>query len=67
MTPSSRMLELLEKSADAFTRNTNPFDVDWMTQQDVTLIECVDLSELIGKVLTEYVFDQKLKEGGDTS
>ena len=62
-----RMLELLEKAADAFIRNTNPFDVEWMTQHDVTLQECVDLSELIGRVVADYVYDQKIKEGGDTS
>ena len=62
-----RMLELLEKAADAFIRNTNPFDVEWMTQHDVTLQECVDLSELIGQVLESYVYEQKIKEGGDAS
>ena len=62
-----RMLELLEKSADAFITNTNPFDVEWMTQHDVTLEECIDLSELIGRVLEDYVYNQKAKEGGDTS
>ena len=62
-----RTLELLEKAADAFIRNTNPFDVEWMTQNDVTLQECVDLSELIGQVLEDYVYKQKAKEGGDSS
>ena len=64
---SPRMLELLEKAADAFFRNTNPFDVEWMTQHDVTLQECVDLSELIGRVLESYVYEQKTMEGGDPS
>lgn len=62
---SPRMLELLEKAADAFTRNQNPFDVEWLTCNDVTLLECVDLSEWIGRVLDEYVCEQKTKEGGD--
>ena len=62
-----RMLELLEKAADAFISNTNPFDVEWITQHDVTLQECVDLSELIGQVLESYVYEQKIKEGGDAS
>lgn len=64
---SPRMLELLEKAADAFIRNTNPFDVEWLTQHDVTLQECVDLSELIGRVLESYMYEQKTMEGGDTS
>ena len=57
-----RMLELLEKAADAFIRNTNPFDVEWMTQNDVTLQECVDLSELIGRVLENHIYKQKIEE-----
>ena len=57
-----RMLELLEKAANAFIRNTNPFDVEWMLQQDVTLQECVDLSVLIGRVLEEYIYEQKIEE-----
>ena len=64
---ASRMLELLERAADTFIRNTNPFDVEWMTQHDVTLQESVDLSELIGQVLDDYVYKQKAKEGGDPS
>ncbi len=62
-----RMLELLEKAANAFVRDINPFDVEWLTQYEVSLQECVDLSELIGKVLEEYVLDQKEKEGGESS
>lgn len=65
--PSPRMLDLLEKAADAFVRNGNPFEVEWLTLHDVTLQECVDLSELIGKVLEKYVYDQKVMEGGDAS
>ena len=57
-----RMLELLEKAANAFIRNTNPFEVEWMLQQDVTLQECVDLSVLIGRVLEEYIYKQKIEE-----
>ena len=57
-----RMLELLEKAANAFIRNTNPFDVEWMTQNDVTLQECVDLSELIGRVLEDHIYKQKIEE-----
>lgn len=65
--PSPRMLELLEKAADAFVRNGNPFEVDWLSQHDVSVQECVDLSEWIGRVLEEYVYDQKEMEGGDAS
>lgn len=65
--PSPRMLELLGKAADAFVRNGNPFEVEWLSQHDVSVQECVDLSECIGRVLEEYVSDQKEMEGGDAS
>jgi hypothetical protein len=61
---SPRMMELLEKAADAFEVQLNPFQVDWLTKNKVTLEECVDLSELIGKILHDYWLAQK--EGGDT-
>lgn len=59
---SPRMLELLEKAADAFVRNFNPFESEWLTLHDVTLEECADLSELIGKVLEDYWYEQTNKE-----
>ena len=61
---SPRMMELLEKAADAFDVQLDPFRVDWLTKNKVTLQECVDLSELIGKILRDYWIMQK--EGGDT-
>ena len=61
---SPRMMELLEKAADAFGVQLDPFCVDWLTRNKVTLEECVDLSELIGKILRNYWLAQK--EGGDT-
>jgi hypothetical protein len=63
--PSPRMIELLDKAADAFIRNTHPFDGEWIKINEVTLNESVDLSELIGNILEEYVRDQKNMEGGD--
>ena len=61
---SPRMLDLLEKAADAFVRNINPFESEWLSLHEVTLEECVNLSELIGRVLENYVYDQKNIEGG---
>jgi hypothetical protein len=61
---SPRMMELLEKAADAFDVQHNPFQVDWLTRNKVTLEECVDLSELIGKILRDHWLAQR--EGGDT-
>jgi hypothetical protein len=61
---SPRMMELLEKAADAFDVQLDPFRVDWLTKNKVTLQECVDLSELIGKILHNHWLAQR--EGGDT-
>ena len=61
---SPRMMELLEKAADAFEVQLDPFRVDWLTKNKVTLEECVDLSELIGKILRDHWLAQR--EGGDT-
>ena len=61
---SPRMMELLEKAADAFDVQHDPFRVDWLTRNKVTLEECVDLSELIAKILRNHWLTQK--EGGGT-
>jgi hypothetical protein len=63
-TLSSRMMELLEKAAEAFSVQLDPFHVDWLTKNKVTLEECVDLSELIGRILCDHWLAQK--EGGGT-
>ena len=62
---SPRMIELLDKAAGAFIRNTHPFDVEWIKINEVTLNESADLSEMIGNILEEYVLDQKNMEGGN--
>lgn len=61
---SPRMMELLEKTADAFEVQRDPFSVEWITQNNVTVQECVDLSELIGKILRDYWISHK-EEGGN--
>jgi hypothetical protein len=61
---SPRMMELLARAAEAFRVQLDPFHVDWLTKNKVTLEECVDLSELIGRILCDYWLAQK--EGGDT-
>ena len=58
------MMELLEKAADAFAVQLDPFRIDWLTKNKVTLEECVDLSELIGNILRDHWLAQK--EGGGT-
>ena len=51
---SPRMMELLEKAADAFEVQRDPFSVEWLKQNHVTVQEAFDLSELIGKILRDY-------------
>lgn len=61
---SPRMMELLARAAEAFSAQLDPFHVDWLTKNKVTLEECVDLSGLIGDILRDHWLAQK--EGGDT-
>lgn len=61
---SPRMMELLEKAAEVIRIQPDPFHVDWLTENRVTLEECVELSELIGEILRDHWLAQK--EGGDT-
>ncbi len=58
-----RMMELLEKAADAFEVQRDPFSIEWLTQNNVTLQECVDLSELIGNILRDHWLSHKEKGG----
>jgi len=60
---SPRMMELLEKAADAFEVQRDPFSIEWLTQNHVTVQECVDLSELIGKILRDHWLSHKEEEG----
>ena len=53
---SKRMASLLEKAATCFGDGTNPFQHhDWLSDNEVTFTECVQLSELIGVVLQGFV------------
>jgi len=60
---SPRMMELLEKTAGAFEVQHDPFSIEWLTQNNVILQECVDLSELIGKILRDHWLSHKEEEG----
>lgn len=51
---SPRMIELLDKAADAFEVQRDPFSTEWLKQNHVTVQECFDLSELIGKTLRDH-------------
>ena len=60
---SPRMMELLEKAADAFEVQRDPFSVEWLKQNHVTVQESFDLSELIGKILRDYWLSYKEEQG----
>ena len=60
---SPRMMERLEKAADAFEVQRDPFSVEWLKQNHVTVQESFDLSELIGKILRDYWLSYKEEQG----
>lgn len=60
---SPRMMELLEKAADAFEVQHDPFSVEWLKKNHVTVQESFDLSELIGKILRDYWLSCKEEQG----
>lgn len=60
---SPRMMELLEKAADAFEVQRDPFSVEWLKQNHVTVQESFDLSELVGKILRDYWLSYREEQG----
>lgn len=60
---SSRIMELLEKASAAFEVQRGPFSIEWLTQNHVTLQECVDRSELISKTPRDHWLSHKEEEG----
>ena len=53
---SKRMAGLLEKAATCFDQGTSPFHHhDWLSDSEITLTECEQLSKLIGVVLQGFV------------
>jgi len=48
---SQRMANLLEKAAICFDDGANPFQREWLVDNEVTFEECEHLSELIGAAL----------------
>lgn len=60
---SPRMMELLDKAADAFEVQRDPFSVEWLKQHHVTVQESFDLSELIGKILRDHWLSHKEEQG----
>lgn len=60
---SPRMMELLDKAADAFEVQRDPFSVEWLKQHHVTVQESFELSELIGKILRDHWLSHKEEQG----
>lgn len=51
---SARMTDLLNKAATCFEDGRSPFENDWLSKNNVTLDECIDLSRLIGSILSGF-------------
>jgi len=48
---SKRMKDLLVKASACFSDGFSPFNNEWLSENEVTLDECMTLSELIGTVI----------------
>jgi hypothetical protein len=51
----TRQEGLLRKAADAFGEVRDPFAHDWLSENQVTLDECMTLSEQIGVIIYGYL------------
>lgn len=51
---SKRMKELIVRAAACFSEGYSPFNNDWLSENHVTLDECVSLSELIGTIIKGF-------------
>lgn len=59
---SQRMKDLLVKASACFSEGFSPFNNDWLSENKVTLDECMSLSELIGTVIKGVALsDEKLQ------
>lgn len=52
---TDRMNLLLEKAADAFADGSNPFEHHWLAENNVTLDECVAMTEYISAAIRAMV------------
>jgi hypothetical protein len=53
-TMPGRMTELMNKAADEFERGTNPFESWWLSENNVSLDECMALSESTAIALRHF-------------
>lgn len=51
----SRMDDLLGEAAEAFADGRDPFSTEWLSDHEVTLDECMALSDRIASVLRGYL------------
>lgn len=52
---NDRMQELLKMAADKFEGGSNPFDASVLSEHNVTMDECFDLSEGIATIIRGYL------------
>lgn len=54
-----RMTSLLKNAARTFADGSSPFLFEWLSENEVTLDECMNMSEIIGSVI-EWFADQSM-------
>ena len=59
---SERLIDLLEKASKAFEDGQDPFSQHWLSENEVTLNECYDLSLAISAAIDLFLIPmQKVK------
>jgi len=56
------MQSLLRKAAKEFDRSSNPFSTEWLSKNQVSAGECIDLSQWIGMAILVMVREIKVRE-----
>ena len=49
-----RMIKLIDEAAKCFDDGYSPFETEWLSKHEVTLDECIALSNAIGIILHGY-------------
>lgn len=49
-----RMKNLMIEAAKCFSDGYSPFNTDWLSENEVTLDECMSLSEMIGTAVKSF-------------
>ena len=66
MASQTRLGYLMREAADAFERQTSPFETQWLVDHEVTFHECGDLSDAIAGALRFALVMMGEDPGGDS-